>query len=103
MHTLGATLALDDFGSGLSSFGYLKRFKVDFLKIDGMFVKNIDQDPSDRAVVEAIVQLARVHGLTTIAEYVCNEAVDQVVREIGIDYAQGFVRHKPEPLPPIPG
>jgi diguanylate cyclase (GGDEF)-like protein len=103
MHTLGATLALDDFGSGLSSFGYLKRFKVDFLKIDGMFVKNIDQDPSDRAVVEAIVQLARVHGLTTIAEYVCNEAVDQVVRDIGIDYAQGFVRHKPEPLPPIPG
>ncbi|KAB2927535.1 MAG: EAL domain-containing protein [Dechloromonas sp.] len=103
MHTLGATLALDDFGSGLSSFGYLKRFQVDFLKIDGMFVKNIDQDASDRAVVEAIVQLARVHGLTTIAEYVCNEAVDRVVREIGIDYAQGFVRHKPEPLPPIPG
>ncbi len=103
MHTLGATLALDDFGSGLSSFGYLKRFKVDYLKIDGMFVKNIDQDPSDRAVVEAIVQLARVHGLTTIAEYVCNAAVDQVVRDIGIDYAQGFVRHQPEPLPPIPG
>jgi len=102
MHAIGATLALDDFGSGLSSFGYLKRFKVDYLKIDGMFVKNIDQDPSDRAVVEAIVQLARVHGLTTIAEYVCNPAVDQAVREIGVDYAQGFVRHKPEPLPPLP-
>lgn len=103
MQTLGATLALDDFGSGLSSFGYLKRFQVDYLKIDGMFVKNIDQDASDRAVVEAIVQLARVHGLTTIAEYVCSEAVDRVVREIGIDYAQGFIRHKPEPLPPVPG
>lgn len=102
MHAIGATLALDDFGSGLSSFGYLKRFKVDYLKIDGMFVKNIDQDPSDRAVVEAIVQLARVHGLTTIAEYVCNEAVDQAVQEIGVDYAQGFVRHKPEPLPALP-
>lgn len=102
MHTIGATLALDDFGSGLSSFGYLKRFKVDYLKIDGMFVKNIDQDPSDRAVVEAIVQLARVHGLTTVAEYVCNEAVDRAVQEIGVDYAQGFVRHKPEPLPALP-
>ena len=102
MHAIGATLALDDFGSGLSSFGYLKRFKVDYLKIDGMFVKNIDQDPSDRAVVEAIVQLARVHGLTTIAEYVCNAAVDQAVQEIGVDYAQGFVRHKPEPLPALP-
>jgi len=102
MHAIGATLALDDFGSGLSSFGYLKRFKVDYLKIDGMFVKNIDQDPSDHAVVEAIVQLARVHGLTTIAEYVCNEAVDRAVQEIGVDYAQGFVRHKPEPLPALP-
>lgn len=102
MHAIGATLSLDDFGSGLSSFGYLKRFKVDYLKIDGMFVKNIDQDPSDHAVVEAIVQLARVHGLTTIAEYVCNPAIDHIVQEIGVDYAQGFIRHVPEPLPALP-
>ncbi|MDO9600642.1 MAG: EAL domain-containing protein [Azoarcus sp.] len=103
MHGIGSTLALDDFGSGLSSFGYLKRFKVDFLKIDGMFVKNIDQDSSDHAIVEAIVQLARVHGLATIAEFVCNPAVDQSIQLIGVDYAQGFIRHVPEPLPPIPG
>ena len=103
MHAIGATLALDDFGSGLSSFAYLKRFKIDFLKIDGMFVKNIDQDPCDHAVVEAIVQLARAHNLITVAEYVCNATVDRIVQEIGVDYAQGFVRHVPEPLPKVPG
>ena len=102
MHAIGATLALDDFGSGLSSFAYLKRFKIDFLKIDGMFVKNIDQDPRDYAVVEAIVQLARAHDLITVAEYVCNATVDRIVQEIGVDYAQGFVRHVPEPLPKVP-
>jgi EAL domain-containing protein (putative c-di-GMP-specific phosphodiesterase class I) len=102
MHAIGATLALDDFGSGLSSFAYLKRFKIDFLKIDGMFVKNIDQDLCDHAVVEAIVQLARAHDLITVAEYVCNPAVDRIVQEIGVDYAQGFVRHVPEPLPTVP-
>lgn len=103
MHEIGATLALDDFGSGLSSFAYLKRFKIDFLKIDGMFVKNIDHDPCDHAVVEAIVRLARAHNLTTVAEYVCNANVDRIVQEIGVDYAQGFVRHEPEPLPDVPG
>lgn len=103
MHAIGSTLSLDDFGSGLSSFGYLRRFKVDFLKIDGMFVKNIDQDSSDHAIVEAIVQLARVHGLATIAEFVCNPAVDRSIQLIGVDYAQGFIRHVPEPLPTIPG
>ncbi|MBS1141504.1 MAG: diguanylate cyclase/phosphodiesterase [Proteobacteria bacterium] len=102
MHAIGATLAIDDFGSGLSSFAYLKRFKVDFLKIDGMFVKNIDQDPCDHAVVEAIVQLARAHDLITVAEYVCNAAVDGIVQEIGVDYAQGYVHHVPEPLPKVP-
>ncbi|MBS1144730.1 MAG: diguanylate cyclase/phosphodiesterase [Proteobacteria bacterium] len=102
MRAIGATLALDDFGSGLSSFGYLKRFKVDFLKIDGMFVKNVDQDARDQAVVEAIVQLARAHGLITVAEFVCNPEVERVVQDIGVDYAQGYVRHVPEPLPKLP-
>lgn len=98
MKALGAKLALDDFGSGLSSFAYLKRFAVDYLKIDGMFVKHIDEDSSDHAVVTAIQQLARVHGLSTVAEYVCNDAVLAAVQGIGIDYAQGFARHVPEPL-----
>ncbi len=99
VHGIGAKLSLDDFGSGLSSFGYLKQFKVDYLKIDGMFVKNLDRDAADRAVVESMVKVARVHGLHTIAEFVGNEAVLQEVRDLGVDYAQGYAVNVPEPLP----
>ncbi|MDR1889976.1 MAG: EAL domain-containing protein [Zoogloeaceae bacterium] len=98
MRSLGTALSLDDFGSGLSSFAYLKQFKVDYLKIDGQFVKNIDHDASDCAVVQAMVQLARAHGLKTVAEFVCSEAIYDVVNELGVDYAQGYACHIPEPL-----
>ncbi|MDR0672219.1 MAG: EAL domain-containing protein, partial [Zoogloeaceae bacterium] len=86
---LKAALSLDDFGSSLSSFASLKQFRVDYLKIDGLFISNIDNDPSDRAVVQTIVQLAKVHGLKTIAEFVSSESVLEVVRELGVDYIQG--------------
>lgn len=95
---LGAALALDDFGSGLSSFGYLKRFKVDYLKIDGQFVKNLDQDPADRAVVEAMVSLARAHGLRSVAEFVATAPLMAIVEQLGVDYAQGYAVHEPSPL-----
>jgi diguanylate cyclase (GGDEF)-like protein/PAS domain S-box-containing protein len=98
MRTLGATLSLDDFGSGLSSFTYLKQFKVDYLKIDGQFVKNVDHDASDLAAVRAMVQLAKAHGLKTVAEFVSSEAIYDVVSELGVDYVQGYFRHIPEPL-----
>ncbi|GHT90885.1 hypothetical protein AGMMS49545_05590 [Betaproteobacteria bacterium] len=98
MRALGAALSLDDFGSGLSSFGYLKQFKVNYLKIDGQFVKNIDHDTSDYAVVRAMVQLAQAHGLKTVAEFVCSEAIYDLVNELGVDYAQGYICHIPEPL-----
>ncbi|MDR2165786.1 MAG: EAL domain-containing protein [Zoogloeaceae bacterium] len=98
MHALGAELALDDFGSGLSSFGYLKRFKVDYLKIDGMFVKNLDNDVTDRAVVATMVQLAHVYGLKTIVEFVHNNAVLEISNALGCAYAQGYACHVPEPL-----
>ena len=94
----GCELALDDFGSGLSSFGYLKRFKVNSLKIDGMFVKNADSDADDRAVIEAIVRLAGHKKLHTVAEFVHSEAVLETVRGLGADYGQGFHLHMPEPL-----
>lgn len=94
----GCDLALDDFGSGLSSFGYLKRFKVQSLKIDGMFVKNADVDADDRAVIESMVRLAQHKSLHTIAEFVVSDAVLQTVRELGVDFAQGYVLHVPEPL-----
>ncbi|MDR0776867.1 MAG: EAL domain-containing protein [Azonexus sp.] len=95
---LGCELALDDFGSGLSSFGYLKRFKVHSLKIDGMFVRNADQDADDRAVIESIVRLAQHKRLHTVAEFVSSQAVLDTVRDLGVDYGQGFHLHQPEPL-----
>jgi diguanylate cyclase (GGDEF)-like protein/PAS domain S-box-containing protein len=94
----GCELALDDFGSGLSSFGYLKRFKVNSLKIDGMFVKNADNDADDRAVIESMVRLAQHKKLHTVAEFVASETVLETVRSLGVDYGQGYVLHKPEPL-----
>lgn len=94
----GASVALDDFGSGLSSFNYLKRFQADYLKIDGSFVANIDTDSTNFATVKAIVTLARAHGLRTVAEFVHSNSILQIIREIGIDYAQGFYCHEPEPL-----
>jgi diguanylate cyclase (GGDEF)-like protein/PAS domain S-box-containing protein len=95
---LGCDLALDDFGSGLSSFAYLKRFKVQSLKIDGMFVRSADTDLDDCAVIESMVRLAQHKKLHTVAEFVVNEAVLATVRRLGVDYAQGYALHVPEPL-----
>jgi len=95
---LGAAISLDDFGSGLSSFGYLKKFDIDYLKIDGQFVKNLDQDAADRAVVDAMVRLARAHCLQTVAEYVANPVIREEARRLGVDFVQGFAIHQPSPL-----
>jgi diguanylate cyclase (GGDEF)-like protein len=97
-HELGCDLALDDFGSGLSSFAYLKRFKVRSLKIDGMFVRNADADADDRAVIESLVRLSHHKKLHTVAEFVVSDAVLKTVRDLGADYAQGYALHVPEPL-----
>ncbi len=98
---LGCELALDDFGSGLSSFAYLKRFKVNRLKIDGLFVRHADRDGDDRAVIESMVRLASLRRLHTVAEFVTTPEVLAVVGEIGVDYAQGYAIHVPEPLADI--
>jgi len=95
---LGCDLALDDFGSGLSSFAYLKRFKVQSLKIDGMFVRNADTDADDCAVIESMVRLAQHKKLHTVAEFVVSDAVLATIRGLGVDYAQGYALHVPEPL-----
>lgn len=95
---LGCVLSLDDFGSGLSSFGYLKRFKVQALKIDGQFVRNADTDGDDRAVIESLVRLAQLKKLDTVAEFVASDSVLATVRSLGVDYAQGYALHVPEPL-----
>jgi Amt family ammonium transporter len=95
---LGCLFSLDDFGSGLSSFAYLKNLPVDFLKIDGSFVKDIADDPMDLAMVQAINAIGHVMGLKTIAEYVASQAIADKLRAIGVDYGQGFHLGRPQPL-----
>jgi diguanylate cyclase (GGDEF)-like protein/PAS domain S-box-containing protein len=87
---LGCKFALDDFGTGLSSFGYLKHFPVDFLKIDGSFVKEILHDPIDREMVRSINEIGHLTGKLTIAEFAENAEIINVLRSLGVDYAQGY-------------
>lgn len=93
---IGVKFALDDFGSGLSSFGYLKDLPVDYLKIDGTFVKNIVKNEKDRAIVRSINEVAKVMGMQTIAEFVENDEILEILKEIGVDYAQGYGIGKPK-------
>ncbi|MCG8015558.1 MAG: EAL domain-containing protein [Candidatus Thiodiazotropha sp. 'RUGA'] len=95
---LGCLFALDDFGSGMSSFQYLKALHVDYVKIDGAFVRDITLDPTDYAMVKAINDVATSMKLITIAEYVENEATLHALKEIGVDYAQGYYIGMPCPL-----
>ncbi len=90
LKALGCQFALDDFGSGLSSFAYLKRLPVDYLKIDGAFIRDVLHDRSDHAMVASIHQLAHVFGIQTVAEYVENDEIRAAVQAIGIDFAQGY-------------
>jgi diguanylate cyclase (GGDEF)-like protein/PAS domain S-box-containing protein len=98
IRALGVRVGLDDFGAGASSFGYLKTLKVDFLKIDGQFIRDLIDDPLDAAAVRCFVEVARAIGLRTIAEFVEGPQVLARLREIGVDYAQGFLLHRPEPI-----
>jgi diguanylate cyclase (GGDEF)-like protein/PAS domain S-box-containing protein len=102
MASRGCLIALDDFGSGLSSFNYLRTLPVNYLKIDGNFVQNVASDPIDRSMVEAIVQIGRAIGIETVAERVETPAVLETLRRIGVGYAQGFLCGRPTPMSVFP-
>ncbi len=95
---LGCEFALDDFGKGQSSFAYLKRFPLDKLKIDGGFIADIINDDVSRVMVKAIVDVAHAMNIQTVAEYVQDKATLKMIREIGIEWAQGYLIGAPVEL-----
>jgi EAL domain-containing protein (putative c-di-GMP-specific phosphodiesterase class I) len=95
---LGCQFSLDDFGTGFSSYGYLKNLEVNQVKIDGSFVKDLKVDPIDRAMVNSINEVAKAIGMDTVAEFVESDAILEELKDIGVDYAQGYSIHRPSPL-----
>ncbi len=98
LRVLGCSFSLDDFGTGMSSYAYLRELPVDYLKIDGSFVKNMATDPSDQAVVKSINEIGHFMGKKTVAEYVHDEATLAAARDIGVDFVQGWHIEKPRPI-----
>jgi EAL domain-containing protein (putative c-di-GMP-specific phosphodiesterase class I) len=102
---LGCQLALDDFGSGYASFRYLRLFPIDLVKIDGEYVRDLVHSPQDQVLVQALVQVCQAYGIHTVAEFVQDEATMRMLREFGVDFVQGYLIGRPEPvsqLGPVP-
>jgi EAL domain-containing protein (putative c-di-GMP-specific phosphodiesterase class I)/GGDEF domain-containing protein len=97
---LGCELALDDFGSGYASFRYLRIFPIDLVKIDGEYVVDLVENPQDQVLVRALVQVCQAYGIHTVAEFVQDEATLRLLRELGVDYVQGYLIGRPAPLLP---
>jgi EAL domain-containing protein (putative c-di-GMP-specific phosphodiesterase class I) len=93
--------AIDDFGSGYSNFAHIVNLDIDYIKIDGSLIKNIDKDNTSKDIVELLSLFTKKENIKTIAEFVYNKEVLDVVKEIGIDYVQGFYLYKPLPKPII--
>ncbi|MES2858689.1 MAG: EAL domain-containing protein [Pseudomonadota bacterium] len=96
LRTLGCRVALDDFGAGMSSFGYLKNLELDMVKIDGSFVQELATDRMSQSIVRAVTEIGHQQGLKVVAEWVSSAEMLDLLREAGVDYAQGFALHKPE-------
>jgi EAL domain-containing protein (putative c-di-GMP-specific phosphodiesterase class I) len=95
---LGCRFALDDFGAGFSSFYYLKHLPLDYLKIDGDFIRTLTTSPTDQLVVKSMVDIARGMGMKTIAEFVEDAETAETLREMGVDYSQGYYHGRPQPV-----
>jgi PAS domain S-box-containing protein/diguanylate cyclase (GGDEF)-like protein len=95
---MGGKIAIDDFGTGYSNFSYLLKMRPDYIKIDGSIIKDIDTDPSAQAIAETVVSFSRKLDIKTIAEFVHSEAVLAMVKDIGVDYSQGYLLGKPQAL-----
>jgi EAL domain-containing protein (putative c-di-GMP-specific phosphodiesterase class I) len=97
LRSVGCRFALDDFGAGMSSFGYLKNLPVDIIKIDGSFIRDLLTDPMSHAIVRAVTSIGHERGAQVTAEWVTSDEIVQGLIEIGVDYGQGYALHKPEP------
>jgi Amt family ammonium transporter len=100
---MGCEFALDDFGSGVSSFSTLRTLPIDYLKIDGSFIRNLAYDSVNQAMVAAMIDLSRSLNFRIVAEHVEDQSSLDVVRRMGIDFVQGFVVGRPQPLSVTPG
>ena len=98
LRSLGCRVAIDDFGTGVATFDYLKRFTVDFIKIDGTFIRALQEGVLDRTIVESMVNVAKCLGVRTVAEYVCSPELRALVTELGIHESQGYELGQPQPL-----
>lgn len=99
LREVGCRIALDDFGAGMSSFGYLKNLPVDIIKIDGSFIRDLLNDPMSHAIVRAVIDIGHQRGLQVVAEWVSSEEILQALVVLGVDYAQGFALHQPTVVP----
>jgi len=98
LHAQGFGIALDDFGAGVASFGYLSELPVTLVKLDGRFVRDLPTDPSAEVVIGALAKLAAIRGIICIAEWVEDKSVLPKLAALGVEYAQGYAIHRPEPL-----
>lgn len=98
LHQLGCSFSIDDFGSGFSSFAYLKELPADYIKLDGSFIRNMERDPIDQALVKSMIEVIQAIGKKAVAEYVENEALLKILINMGIDYAQGYHIGRPQPV-----
>src|SRR5690606_26456438 len=102
LHKLGCSFSVDDFGSGFSSFAYLKDLPADYIKLDGSFIQNLHRDTIDQTLVRSMIQVIQALGKKAVAEYVENEAILNILKDMNIDFVQGFYIGHPLPVEKIP-